>query len=227
MEKRISEMKKLSGTEARKVVERILISFVDEDGRLSDVTRIIGKKNAGDEERLVLCLAQRALAEEYTQWELKVRGLKKTRVQELAERLSNANPQSGHVAQYVRECRRFKSEDDAVRSIRYGIKQHLQEKLLSDKLSDGTACGGIELGIAFAYPDFFSMTFDQQEEFAELLASEGSAAHILNFLLEQSRWISECQAVYNGKMELSVFCRHVSDVEKIIKAVARLCCRLT
>lgn len=69
----------------------------------------------------------------------------------------------GHIAQYVRECRNFNSEEDAVRSIRYGIKQLLQEKLLSDKLSEGIECEGIELGIAFAYPDFFTLTFDQQE----------------------------------------------------------------
>ncbi|KAH1511213.1 hypothetical protein KXX29_003890 [Aspergillus fumigatus] len=180
------------------VVEEVLISFVDEDGRLSDVTRVVGKKNAGDEERLIQCLAQRALALEYTQWELQVRQLKKTRVQELAERLSNTNSQSGHIAQYVRECRSFKSEDDAVRSIRCGIKQLLQEKLLSDKLSEGAECEGIELGIAFAYSDFFTMTFDQQELFARLLVPDGFAARILNFLMEQSRWISECQAVYNG-----------------------------
>ncbi|KAH3569436.1 hypothetical protein KXV22_004070, partial [Aspergillus fumigatus] len=128
------------------VVEEVLISFVDEDGRLSDVTRVVGKKNAGDEERLIQCLAQRALALEYTQWELQVRRLKKTRVQELAERLSNTNSQSGHIAQYVRECRSFKSEDDAVRSIRCGIKQLLQEKLLSDKLSEGAECEGISYG---------------------------------------------------------------------------------
>lgn len=42
----------------------------------------------------------------------------------------------GHIAQYVRECRNFNSEEDAVRSIRYGIKQ---------------------------LPDFFTLTFDQQE----------------------------------------------------------------
>ncbi|BDD56169.1 hypothetical protein MAP00_001646 [Monascus purpureus] len=51
MESRIFDMKKLLKTEAEKVIERVLISFIDEDGRLSDVTRIIGKKNAGDEER--------------------------------------------------------------------------------------------------------------------------------------------------------------------------------
>ncbi|EDP47894.1 hypothetical protein AFUB_097450 [Aspergillus fumigatus A1163] len=148
MEERISDMKKISEKGARMVVEEVLISFVDEDGRLSDVTRVVGKKNAGDEERLIQCLAQRALALEYTQWELQVRRLKKTRVQELAERLSNTNSQSGHIAQ----------------SIRCGIKQLLQEKLLSDKLSEGAEC----------------------------------EARILNFLMEQSRWISECQAVYNG-----------------------------
>ncbi|KAH2820458.1 hypothetical protein KXW76_009342, partial [Aspergillus fumigatus] len=53
MEERISDMKKISEKGARMVVEEVLISFVDEDGRLSDVTRVVGKKNAGDEERLI------------------------------------------------------------------------------------------------------------------------------------------------------------------------------
>jgi ABC-type enterochelin transport system ATPase subunit len=154
-------MKKLSEKGARKVVKEVLISFINEDSRLSNVTRIVGKKNAGDKERLIQCLAQRALALEYTQWELQVHQLKKTRVQELAERLSKTNSQSGHITQYMRECCSFKSKDNVVRSIHYSIKQLLQEKLLSDKLSKGAECEGIELGITFAYPDFFTMTFDQ------------------------------------------------------------------
>jgi hypothetical protein len=102
----------------------------------------------------------RALALEYIAWELKEHLTKKIRVQELAERPLKADSQRGLLAEYIRQYRRLKSKDDAVRSIRYEIKQLLQKKVLLNKFPEDIECENIELEIAFTYIDFSHLTFN-------------------------------------------------------------------
>lgn len=119
------------------------------DKRMEDIRRIEGDDSAKEEDRILRALAQRSLGNLYTRVQ-REKGLKQTRVDELFERICSSDPAkrqhlqsksrflSRHIGRFSRDPDDIRDKDSVAkirRSINFGVKQLVVEKLFSKRLS--------------------------------------------------------------------------------------------
>ncbi|OJD24651.1 hypothetical protein ACJ73_03987 [Blastomyces percursus] len=170
------------------IIESVLAPLAVEDDRLHDIKTIVGKSKPTLNDRYIQCLAQRSLALEYNQWDLKRHQAGGTRLDDVSKNASSAkSKKNGGFTFYVKYVRRFDDSQTAYKALKRGVRQLMTEGKCE--------FAGIEVVIPFTYRYFDALSYDELHTFVLLLQQK---TEILHTLKQASSWVEDSQSIYNG-----------------------------
>ncbi|KAL2390210.1 hypothetical protein RJ035_001505 [Blastomyces gilchristii] len=182
IQENLEKIVKFSTNNSSNIIKSVLAV---EDDRLRDIKSIIGKKKPTPNNRYVQCLAQRSLALEYNQWDLKRGG---TRLDDVFKNAPSAKiKKRGNFTYYVQRVRRFNDFQTAYKALKRGVRQ-----LIIEEKCDFS---GIEVVIPFTYQYFDALSYDDLHMFGILLQQK---MDILGTLKQASSWVENSQSIYDG-----------------------------